>query len=246
MKRMRLRFNETRRPKRSLKIGGFNLMPYRQRDARRERRRRALEWLAAALAGSAAVLTLAAWHAIERARLDAQRSALERTLAQLAGPLAEHARLTRELEEARVHTARAAVLSEPLGHLVGLFDELSRMPAEDVIVQQLRHRSERTELLAASHGHAASAAWLKRLNALPGVQGADLSELHRANLSVESLPWPQAEAVEFAAHLQWSDTRGKLTRPSASVGPVSVKPASIASASARPATREAGSVRGVQ
>ena len=59
-------------------LGGFNLLPYRQRNARLARRRRVREWIAAALAGCGAVLALAGWQAFERARLDAQRASIER------------------------------------------------------------------------------------------------------------------------------------------------------------------------
>jgi hypothetical protein len=51
-------------------IGGFNLLPYRQRDARRARRRCLLECLGAALLGCAAVLAVAGWQTFERTRLD--------------------------------------------------------------------------------------------------------------------------------------------------------------------------------
>ena len=47
-------------------------------------RRRVLEWIAARLAGCAAVLALAAWQAFDRARLDAHRASIEQSLTQLA------------------------------------------------------------------------------------------------------------------------------------------------------------------
>ena len=160
-------------------LGGFNLLPYRQRNARLARRRRVLEWLVAALAGCAAVLALAGWQAFEKARLDAQRASIEHTLTGLTAPLAEHATLLRAQDELRKHAARAASLSEPLTHLLDLLDALSFEPGDGVVLRQLRQREHETELLATSRGHIASAEWLKRLSAIRGVKGAEMSDLHR-------------------------------------------------------------------
>ena len=158
-------------------LGGFNLLPYRQRNARLARRRRLLEWFAAALAGFAAVFALIGWQAFERARLDAQRESIEQSLAQLAEPLAEHARLLRVQDEQRKGVARAMNLSEPLTHLRDLLDALSFEPGDGVVLQQMRQREHETELLATSRGHIASAEWLKRLSAIRGVKGAEVSDL---------------------------------------------------------------------
>jgi type IV pilus assembly protein PilN len=138
-------------------LGGFNLLPYRQRNARLLHRQRLLEWLAAALAGFAAVLALIGWQAFERSRLDAQRASIEQSLTHLAVPLAEHARLLRAQDEQRKGAARAMNLSEPLMHLRDLLDALSFEPGDGVVLQQLRHREHETELFATSRGHIASA-----------------------------------------------------------------------------------------
>src|ERR1700754_1173245 len=91
----------------SLRLGGFNLLPYRQRNAQLARRRRLLEWAAAALAGLVATLAVIGWQAFEKARLDAQRASAEQALTQLAAPLAEHAGLLRAQDEQRKGAARA-------------------------------------------------------------------------------------------------------------------------------------------
>jgi hypothetical protein len=143
-------------------LGGFNLLPYRQTNARLARRRRVIEWVAAVCAGCAAVFALGGWQVIERARLDAQRVSIEHTLTQLSAPLAEHAALLRARDEQRRDVARAKSVSEPLTHLRDLLDALSFEPGDGVVLQQLRHREDETELLATSRGHLASAEWLKR------------------------------------------------------------------------------------
>jgi type IV pilus assembly protein PilN len=202
-------------------LGGFNLLPYRQRNAQRARRRRLLEWAGAALAGLAATLMFIGWQAFEKARLDAQRAAVERSLAQLAGPLAEHAALLRAQDEQRKGAVRAVNLSKPLTHLRDLLDALSFEPGDGVVLQQLRQREYETELLATSRGHLASAEWLKRLSAIRGVKGAEVSDLHRSSprggaaaaASVANAP------IEFGAHLRWDDPPRKaivVPRPAAS------------------------------
>ena len=187
-------------------LGGFNLLPYRQRNARLARRRRVREWLAAALAGCAAVLALAGWQAFEKTRLDAQRASLEHDFTQLSAPLAEHAKLQRAQDELHKNAARAASLSEPLMHLLDLLEALSFEPGDGVVLRQLRQREHETELMATSRGHIASAEWLKRLGAIRGVRGAEMSDLHRPTTrgtapADESLSGP----VEFGAHLRWDE-----------------------------------------
>lgn len=205
-------------------LGGFNLLPYRQRNARLARRRCLLEWVAAALAGSAAVLAVAGWQAFERARLDTQRASIEQSLTQLAVPLAEHARLLRTQDEQRKGAVRAMSLSEPLTHLRDLLDALSFEPGDGVVLQQLRQREHETELLATSRGHIASAEWLKRLSAIRGVKGAEVSDLHRSAarngpLVAASVTGP----IEFGAHLRWDEPLQKTAHTRGSAARTSIK-----------------------
>lgn len=199
-------------------LGGFNLLPYRQRNARLARRRRLLEWTVAICAGCAAVVGLAGWQTLERARLDARRESIEQSLSQLSAPLAEHAALLRARDEQRQNAARAKRLSDPLTHLRDLFDALSFEPGDGVLLQQLRHREDETELLASSRGHVASAEWLKRLSAIRGVKGAEVSDLHssppRGGAAAQA---SMAGAVEFGAHLRWNEPVQKATRMAASI-----------------------------
>ncbi len=194
-------------------LGGFNLLPYRQRNARLARQRCLREWLAAALAGVVAVLVLAAWQAFERTRIDVQRASIERSFTQMAAPLAEYARLTRAQDEQRKATALAASLSAPLTRLRALLDALSFEPGEGVVLRQLRQREHDTELLATSQGHLASAEWLKRLSAIRGVTGAEMSDLHRPVLPAhtfadESVTGP----IEFGARLRWGEPASNTVR----------------------------------
>ncbi|SIT44843.1 Tfp pilus assembly protein PilN [Paraburkholderia piptadeniae] len=191
-----------------IKAGGFNLLPHRQRDARLARRRRYVEWTAAALCGCVAVAMLVGWQAFERTSIDRQRAVLDRKLATLASPLAEHARLTGEASNERLQNERAATLSEPLVHLLDLLDALSREPSEAVVVKQLMQRGRDTEMLAVSTDHAAASAWLNRLAALRGVKDASLSDLHRTASATDS-----SAAIELTANLKWD---GPPEKPKAS------------------------------
>ena len=195
------------------RLGGFNLLPYRQRNARLARRRRLLEWIAAVCAGCAAVVGLAGWQTVERARLEAQRGSIERSLAQLSAPLAEHAALLRARDEQRQNAARARRLSDPLTHLRDLFDALSFEPGDGVLLQQLRHREDETDLLASSRGHIASAEWLKRLSAIRGVRGAEVSDLHSSPSRGGAVAQASmAGMVEFGARLRWNEPAQKAAR----------------------------------
>ena len=75
---------------------GFNLLPYRSGARRRARNRTAAMLAGAGLAGCAAVGVVAGWDALERARIDKQREAVETQLRALRIPVAEHARLTED------------------------------------------------------------------------------------------------------------------------------------------------------
>ena len=186
-------------------LGGFNLLPYRQRNAQLARRRRFKEWLAAALGGGAALLAVIGWQAAAKARIDAQRLSLEHTLSDLSAPLAEHARLVQAQDERHQGEARAKTLSEPLAHLRDLLDALSVEPGDGVVLQQLRHGEHETALLATSRAHIASAEWLERLSAVRGVRGADVGDLHRAPSRGNAAAGGAGGTVEFNAHLRWSD-----------------------------------------
>ncbi|MGF6601871.1 Tfp pilus assembly protein PilN [Paraburkholderia sp. GAS448] len=198
-------FLEPRSRAQRVRPGGFNLLPYRQRNARLARRRCVREWLGAALAGGVAVLGLAGWQAFEGARLDARRASLAHSLAELDVPLAEHARLVRDAEERRTRSALTAAVSAPLTHLVDLLDVLGDESGGGVVVRELRHRAQETELRATAHDPGASAAWLKQLAALRDARSVEIDELHHNVASgSQRNPSSNGAAVDFAARLRWS------------------------------------------
>ncbi|MFT4068787.1 MAG: fimbrial assembly protein [Paraburkholderia sp.] len=193
-------------------LGGFNLLPYRQRNARLARRRCLRDWAVAACVGAAAVLALAGWQAFEKTRLDARRASAEQAFTQLGAPLAEHTKLLRARDEARANAARATSLSEPLAHLLDLLEALSFEPGDGVVLRQLRQREYETELLATSRSHIASAEWLKRLSAVHGVTGAEVRDLHRPAMRGGHADKAVSAPVEFNARLRWGDPPPKPVR----------------------------------
>ncbi|WP_025601818.1 hypothetical protein [Burkholderia sp. WSM2230] len=199
------------------KLGGFNLLPHRQRKARLARRRCLVAWAAAALAGCVAVAALAGYQAFERARLDAQRESVEQALAQLAAPLAEHAGLLQARDQQRADAARAKRLTEPLTYLRDLLDALSFEPGDGVLLQQLRQREHETELVATSRAHIDSAQWLKRLGAIRGVKGAEMSESHHASPRTNA-DGGAAGSIEFGARLHWEDATKNVAANALSAG----------------------------
>jgi Tfp pilus assembly protein PilN len=186
-------------------IGGFNLLPYRRSNARRARRRCLIEWLIAAVVGCAALLGTMGWQAFERTQLDAQRASSERVLTQLNAPLAEHARLVHDADERGKRAIRAVALSRPLTRLLDLLDTLSNMPAEGVILQQLRQRVHETELLATSNNPVASAVWLKQLGAVRSVKSAEVTDLHPLTHAGPGALAGGTGQLESAARLSWSE-----------------------------------------
>lgn len=217
-------------------IGGFNLLPYRRSNARRARRRCLIEWLVAALFGCAALLGTVGWQAFERARLDTQRTSSERVLAQLTAPLAEHARLSHDMDERGKRATRAVALARPLTRLLDLLDTLSGMPAEGAVLQQLRQRIHETELLATSNDPVASAVWLKQLSTVRGVISSEVTDLHPLARAGHGAQAGGADALEFAARLRWDeegerDKNTKLQR---------VAPASASEARSRAADNSRG------
>jgi Tfp pilus assembly protein PilN len=194
-------------------VGGFNLLPYRQRDARRARRRCVAGWLVAALGAAVGVLALAGWQIGERMHFDALRRVAEHELAGMQAPMAEHARLARELQLRHQRDVQAEALSVPLVHALALLDALAQVSVEGVVLQQIRQRAHDTELLAMSTRPAAPALWLKQLSAVHGVARAEVIDLHPV-ARVDTPPLAGGPGLmEFAARLHWEKAAEATARP---------------------------------
>ncbi|WJF93898.1 fimbrial assembly protein [Paraburkholderia bonniea] len=187
----------------SMWVGGFNLLPYRQRDQRRSRKRCLAQGLVAFAAGCAAVLALAVWQTVEQRRDEARRVALDDALAQLALPLREHTRLMQEAAAQRQRAVQSVAHSVPLVRLRTLLDAMGRASVEGVSVVQVQMREHDAKVYATALGHLPAAAWLKKLSALPGVKSVEMSELRRVNGRAQDAATTDAAMVQLTARLRW-------------------------------------------
>ncbi|WP_343675386.1 hypothetical protein [Paraburkholderia heleia] len=194
-------------------VGGFNLLPWRQRAIRRRLRRRLLEWGVAALGGGACALGIVLWQCIERSALEARREALEQPMAQWRASLAEAQRLARESEARRVGDQLARQHARARARFFALADALASDAAPGVSLQQLAQFADETDLQASAADASAAAAWLGRLRSLPDVEAVSVRELKRgapAGAARERVS--DGEPIRVAAHLVW---QGASTVPRA-------------------------------
>jgi Tfp pilus assembly protein PilN len=143
--------------------GGFNLLPYRERDARALRRRIAALYGAAMLTG---VLGTGVWVAGStwmRTRVDAERQALEARLRQRHAQLEEAERALRLLEAAGQRRQQAARLAAPYRPVAELLVLLARLRDDGVRLDALRIAPGGAVLDARAVDYPAAARWLARL-----------------------------------------------------------------------------------
>lgn len=181
-----------------MRIGGFNLLPYRRQAQRGRRKRYLAECLAAALAGSVAAALWLAWDAFDGPDRGAERTRLESALAELEAPLARYRRLEREHAQVREHAALATKIAQPRQALLDLLDALSREPSPGVALRRLHLTPDGAQLSATASDSAASAAWIERLGRVPGIESAEVSDLR-----VASAAGTGAHPIDFAVRLHW-------------------------------------------
>lgn len=191
-------------------LGGFNLLPWRQRAIHRLRRRRLFEWLAAAVAGGACALGVVLWQFAERGGIEVRRDVLEQSLAHWRAPLGEAQRLAREAEARRTGEQLARQHARAATRLFALADALASGVPPGTGLEQLAQFADETDLLASAADESAAAAWLGRLRALPGVETVSVRELKRATPaggaragSSSSARPQEGEPIRVAAHLVW-------------------------------------------
>jgi type IV pilus assembly protein PilN len=172
-------------------LHAFNLLPYRS-GARRRARNRALALLAgASVTGCAAVGVLAGWDALERARIDESRGALDVALAQLNTPVAEHARLVEQEALRRRALSAAAPIAAPRARFLGLLNALALGSSQgNVGLQRVTQRVNEVELAASAADSHAAAVWLKALESVAGVHAVEIVEMRRRDVSPASLRSP--------------------------------------------------------
>ncbi|ACR27501.1 hypothetical protein [Burkholderia glumae] len=181
-------------------LGGFNLMPYRQREARLRRRRRAAEFAGAACVGLAAAALSCAGQVRERMRLDTRRMAIEQQLAQWAPQLRAADAAARESAARRRHETVAAEQARPLARAVALFDALRALDYRAVRLLGLRQADGGARLDAQARGPLAAARWVERLRETRAdwrveVAGIDAGEREPATGG--------SRAIRFVVRVRW-------------------------------------------
>ncbi|RQH02916.1 fimbrial assembly protein [Paraburkholderia dinghuensis] len=196
-----------KRDRRPHKVDGFNLLPWRPREMQRQRRRRVVEWGAAALVGCACATPLAGWQAWERGRFDARRLAVEASAAQLRVPFAEAQRLIGAVTAQRSAVQLAQQRGKPLTRTLALLDRLASAGTPGVALQQIVQHGYETELQAAVANETATAEWLGRLRAVPDVETVSVRELKRAVRGGNSKERASiSEPIRLIARLVWQAT----------------------------------------
>ncbi|WP_233864908.1 fimbrial assembly family protein [Paraburkholderia adhaesiva] len=196
-----------KRDRRQHKVDGFNLLPWRPREMQRQRRRRVIEWGAAALVGCVCAMPLAGWEAWERGRVDAQRRAVEASAAQLRMPYAEAQRLIAADSAQRSAAQLAQERGKPLTRTLALLDRLASAKTSGVALQQIVQHGNETELQAAVANETATAEWLGRLRAVPDVETVSVRELKRAVRGGNSKDRASvSEPIRVIARLVWQAT----------------------------------------
>ncbi|KVD73195.1 fimbrial protein [Burkholderia sp. ABCPW 14] len=187
-------------------LGGFNLLPYRARDARRARRRMLGELAAAACAGLAGV---ALWHVgrtFERARFDAQRALMERRLVAWAPQLKEAERAARLRDAERERAALAIGRAEPRARTVDLFDALQRMRYDGVRLRSIRCDGREARLEASALDHASAERWLRELEAAQRGWTMEVAGLQAAR-TVWGREADGGRSLTFSVRIRWSGGR---------------------------------------
>ncbi|MDR5751837.1 MULTISPECIES: PilN domain-containing protein [unclassified Caballeronia] len=189
-------------------VDGFNVLPYRMKKRREARSRRLTALAAAALAGCAAVGAAAGWDALDRARLDERRLALEASLRASGAKVAEHGRLTEAEAQRRRARDTAAPLAAPAARFLALLDALAEAQQGGVALQRVSQQTNAVELAAFASDSQAAARWLKLLEAVRGVEAVEVVEMKRpvpAPLRAKAAQAPAiASGYEFTALVRWT------------------------------------------
>jgi Tfp pilus assembly protein PilN len=194
----------TRRDGRRHATGGFNLLPWRPREMQRLRRRRVVEWGAAALVGCACAAPLAGWEMWQRSRVEAQLLVVEASAAQLRAPFAEAQRLLGAAAAQRSAVQLAQQRGKPLARMLALLDGLASAGTADVVLQQIVQHGDEIELQAAVINETVTAEWLARLRAVRDVEAVSVRELKRTSPGANSRGQASlAEPIRVIARLAW-------------------------------------------
>ncbi|WP_175924502.1 fimbrial protein [Burkholderia latens] len=183
-------------------LGGFNLLPYRERLAHTLRRRRAMQCGAAIVLG---VLGAGLWTGaatVWRWRVDAERTRVDAQLRQWQPRLDVARRAAGAAADVAQRDAQAALRAAPYRRIAGLLATLAQARDDTVRLDALRATSSGAVLDARATSYRAAARWLARIAAEQHGWRFDIGELAPASAApVADLAAP----FRFSVQVRWHD-----------------------------------------
>ncbi|WP_423759008.1 fimbrial protein [Burkholderia sp. NLJ2] len=183
-------------------LGGFNLLPYRERLAQALRRRRAAQCGTAILLG---VLGVSLWTGAAtwlRWRADAERASVEARLRQLQPQMNAATRAAGAAAAAAQRGARAAELAAPYRRVAALLATLALVRGDTVRLDTLRTTPAGAVLDARAASYRATARWLAGMAREQRDWRIDIDVLKPASdAPVASAGMP----FRFSVQLRWHD-----------------------------------------
>ncbi|KAG8150260.1 fimbrial protein [Burkholderia catarinensis] len=183
-------------------LGGFNLLPYRERRAQALRRRRAAQCGTAILLG---VLGAGLWTGAAtwmRWRVDAERASVEARLRQLQPQVDAATRAANAAAIVAQRDAQAAGLAEPYRRVAGLLATLAQVRDGTVRLDALRTTSAGAVLDARAASYRAAARWLAGMAREQRDWRIEIDALKPASdtpVSTVGMPF------RFSVQLRWHD-----------------------------------------
>ncbi|WP_321807753.1 fimbrial protein [Burkholderia sp. BCC1993] len=183
-------------------LGGFNLLPYRERLAQALRRRRAAQCGAAIVLG---VLGACVWTGAATAwrwRVDAERTRVEARLRQLQPRIEAARRAAGVAADLARRDARAVVLAAPYRRVAGLLATLAQVRGDTVRLDALRTTASGAVLDARTTSYRAAARWLARIAAEQHDWRFDVGALTPASATPVT---GSAVPFRFSVQVRWHD-----------------------------------------
>ncbi|AOI56379.1 fimbrial protein [Burkholderia diffusa] len=183
-------------------LGGFNLLPYRERLTRALRRRRATQCGVAIVLGALGACVWTGAAAAWRWRVDAERTRVEAQLRQLQPQVDAARRAAGAAADLAQRDARAVALAGPYRRVGGLLATLAQVRDDTVRLDALRTTSSGAELDARATSYRTAARWLARIAAEQRDWRFDIGALTPASAtSVEGSAVP----FRFSVQVRWHD-----------------------------------------
>ncbi|UEP28182.1 MULTISPECIES: fimbrial protein [unclassified Burkholderia] len=183
-------------------LGGFNLLPYRERLAQALRRRRVTQCGAAIVLG---VFGACAWtgaQTVWRWRVDAERARVQAQLRQWQPQVAAARRAAGAAADLAQRDARSVVLAAPYRHATGLLATLAQVRDDTVRLDALRTTSSGAVLDARATSYRAAARWLARIAAEQRDWRFDIGMLTPASATPVTA---SAAPFRFSVQVRWYD-----------------------------------------